>query len=75
MGLQCKITDCPHQIFSFSTGSSAMKLKSIVAVVGRSKYSKVSIIRPGRSRLLEFEKKDSTGRLIETFSKYLDQVV
>ena len=28
-------------------------------------YSKVSIIRPGRSRLLEFEKKDSTGCLIE----------
>ena len=26
-------------------------------------YSKVSIIRPGRSRLLGFEKKDSTGRL------------
>ena len=25
--------------------------------------------------LLEFEKKDSTVRLIETFSKYLDQVV
>ena len=24
-------------------------------------YSKLSIIRPGRSRLLEFEKKDSTG--------------
>ena len=38
-------------------------------------YSKVSIVRPGRSRLLEFEKKNSTGRLIETFSKYLDQVV
>ena len=32
-------------------------------------YSKVSIIRPGRSRLLVFEKKDSTGHLIETFSK------
>ena len=28
-------------------------------------YSQVSIIRPGRSRLLEFEK--STGRLIEIF--------
>ena len=39
------------------------------------KYSKVSIIRPGCSRLLEFEKKDSTGRLKETFSKYPDQVV
>ena len=38
-------------------------------------YSKVSIIRPGRSRLLEFEKKDSAGRLIETFPKYPDQVV
>ena len=38
-------------------------------------YSKVSIIRPGRSRLLEFKKKDSTGPLIETFSKYPDQVV
>ena len=30
-------------------------------------YSKVSIIRPGHSRLLEFEKKDSTGRLIDFF--------
>ena len=40
MGLQC-ITDCPHQIFRFSTGSSAMKLKSIVAVVGRSTYIRV----------------------------------
>ena len=29
-------------------------------------YSKVSIIRPGRSRLLEFEV-DSIGHLIETF--------
>ena len=34
-----------------------------------SKYSKLSIIRPGFSRLLEFEKKDRTGCLIETFSK------
>ena len=40
MGLYC-FTDCPHQIFRFSTGSSAMKLKSIVAVVGRSKYIRV----------------------------------
>jgi hypothetical protein len=38
-------------------------------------YSKHSIIRPGCFRLLEFEKKDSTGCLIETFSKYPDQVV
>ena len=38
-------------------------------------YSKASIIKPGRSRLLEFEKNDSTGRLIETFSKYPDQVI
>ena len=38
-------------------------------------YYKVSITRPGRSRLLEFEKKYSTGCLIETFSKYPDQVV
>ena len=38
-------------------------------------YSKVSIIRPGRSRLLEFEKKGSTGHSLETFSKYPDQVV
>ena len=39
-------------------------------------YSKVSIIRPVCSRLLEFEKKrDSTGCLIETFSKHPDQVV
>ena len=38
--------------------------------------SKVSIIRPGHSRLLEFEKKkDSTGLLIENFSKYPNQVV
>ena len=33
-------------------------------------YSKAFIIRPGHSRLLEFEKKrHSTGCLIETFSK------
>ena len=38
-------------------------------------YSKVSVIRPGRSRLLQFEKKDSTGCLIETFSKNPDQDV
>ena len=38
-------------------------------------YSKLSIIRPGCSRFLEFEKKDSTGRLIEIFSKYPDQVI
>ena len=36
-------------------------------------YSMDSIIRPGRSRLLGFEKKDSTGCLLETFSKNLDQ--
>ena len=41
--------------------------------VGR--YSKLSIIRPGCSRLLKFEKKDSTGCLIETLFKYPDQVV
>ena len=38
-------------------------------------YSKVSIIWPGRYRLLEFEKKDGTDRVIETFSKYPDQVI
>ena len=38
-------------------------------------YSKLSIIRSGRSGPLEFEKKDSTCHLIETFSKYPDQVV
>ena len=38
-------------------------------------YSKLSIIRPGRSRLQEFENKDSTGCLIGTFSKNPDQVV
>ena len=38
-------------------------------------HSKVSIKRLGRSRLLEFEKKDSAGCLIETFSKYPEQVV
>ena len=38
-------------------------------------YSKVSIIRPGCSRLLEFEKKNSTGTLMETFTIYPDQVV
>jgi hypothetical protein len=45
------------------------------APVKPSTYSKVSIIRPGCSRLLEFEKKDSTGRLIQTFSKDPDQIV
>ena len=39
-----------------------------------SDYSKVSIIRPGCSMLQEFEK-NSTGHLIETFSKYPDQEV
>ena len=38
-------------------------------------YSELTIIRLGRSRLVEFEKKDNTGCLIETFSKYSDQVV
>ena len=38
-------------------------------------YSKVSIVRPSRSRLLEFEKKDSAGSLIETFGKCPDQIV
>ena len=39
-------------------------------------YSELSIIRPGRSKLLKFEKKDGTGCLsLETFSKYPDQVV
>ena len=37
-------------------------------------YSKVSIVRPGRSRLLEFGKKIvGTGRLIQTFSKNPEQ--
>ena len=39
------------------------------------KYSKVSIIRPGRSRVLEFEKIVCTVCLIETFSKNPDHVV
>ena len=30
------------------------------------------IVRLGHSQLLEFKKKDSTGCLIETFSKYPD---
>ena len=39
-------------------------------------YSKLSTIRPGRSKLLEFEKKIvCTGHLIESFSKCPDQVV
>ena len=44
-------------------------------------YSKVSIIRPGRSRLLGFEKNSTgdffkkfrPGRLIETVSKYINK--
>ena len=48
-------------------------------------YIEVSITRPGSSRLLEFEKKDSTGQnrdffkkskaghLIETVSKYINK--
>ena len=40
---------------------------------GKFIYSKVSIIRPCHSRLLEFEKKDSAGCLIETFSKHTNQ--
>ena len=38
-------------------------------------YSMDSIIRPGCSRFLGFEKKNSTGCLIETFSKNLDHDV
>ena len=53
------------------TTSTSMHLPKVRQVT----YSKVFIERPGCSRLLEFEKKDSTGRLIETFSKYPDQVV
>ena len=47
---------------------------SITNSAKQGKYSKVSIIRPGHPRLLGFEKKDSSGRFIETFSKYPDQV-
>ena len=36
-------------------------------------YSKVSIIRSGCSRLLEFEKINTTGLLIEAFQKNPDQ--
>ena len=48
------------------------KIKEIRWVI---EYSKPSIIRPGHSILLGFEEKGSTGRLIETFSKYTDQFV
>ena len=36
-------------------------------------YSMDSIIRPGRSRLLGFEKKSRPGRLIETVSKQVSK--
>ena len=45
-----------------------------IGIDGSITYSKDSIIRLGRSKLLEYEKKDSTGLLIETFSIYPDQV-
>ena len=48
--------------------------KQVVFHFGPIKYSKVFIIRPGRSRLLEVEK-NSAGHLIGTFSRYPDQVV
>ena len=35
-------------------------------ILTKGRYSKLSIIRPGHSWLLEFEK-DSIGRLLETF--------
>ena len=35
-------------------------------------YSKLIIIRPGHYRFLEFEKKDSTGHLIEIFFQILE---
>jgi hypothetical protein len=38
-------------------------------------YSKVSIIRPGCSKLLEFDKKLVLVVYLETFFKYPDQVV
>ena len=40
---------------------------SIFAI--RFTYSEVSIIRSGHSRLIELEKKDSTGCLIDFFQK------
>ena len=63
-----------YEHFSF-TSSFSSSHKDLSRHDRHDVYSKVSIIRPGCSRLLEFEKKDSTGRLIETFSKYPDQVV
>ena len=36
-------------------------------------YPKLFIIRPGICRLLEFEKKDGSGGLIEIISKYVSR--
>ena len=49
-------------------------VQNLLFCPGFAKYSKVSFIRPSRSRLLEFEKKDSTGLLRETFYKIPVQI-
>ena len=64
-----------YEHFSFTSSFSSSSHKDLSRHDRHDVYSKVSIIRPGCSRLLEFEKKDITGRLIETFAKYLDQIV
>ena len=65
---------------SYTSKEIATELKISSATVNNYRayllgYSKVSFIRSGHSRLLEFEKEDSTGRLIDTFSKCPEHVI
>ena len=68
IGLLCCLDFTPVNYYSISKQEASSLLEDTY-------YSKDSIIRPGRSRLLEFEKKDGPGCLIETFFKNLDQEV
>ena len=57
-----------HELCSYHCRRQPEKIATVT------KYSKVPIIRPGRSRLLEF-KKSIDRLLIETFSKNPDHDV
>ena len=59
----------------FIERSEEGKLYGLRKVIAIAMILKISIIRPGHSCLLEFEKKVVPGCLIETFSKYQDLVV
>ena len=62
--------------FWIANQSESSIIKFELILMHQYNYSKASIIKPGRSRLLEFEKKIVLLiNLIDTFSKYPEQVV